>query len=46
MRIRVAYGREGLWIDLPDAAEVTVLEPRAVPGLPAEPAAIRHALRS
>ncbi len=43
MRIRLAYGREGLWVDLPE--EVTVLEPHVVPGLPDEPAAIQHALR-
>jgi len=43
MRIRLAYGREGLWVDLPE--EVTVLEPHVVPGLADEPAAIQHALR-
>jgi len=46
MRVKLAYGREGLWIDLPDDAPVTVIEPRFVPGLPDEPAAVRQALRS
>ncbi len=45
MRIRLAYGRVGLWVELPDEAAVTILEPRAVPGLPDEPTAIQHALR-
>ena len=45
MRIKLAYGKEGLWVNLPDGAKVTVLEPRFVPGLPDEPAAIRAALR-
>jgi len=44
MRIKLAYGKEGLWVNLPDGARVTVLEPRFVPGLPDEPAAIRAAL--
>jgi len=43
VRIRLAYGREGMWVDLP--AAVTVLEPQVVPDLPDEPAALRHALR-
>jgi len=45
MQIKLAYGKEGLWVNLPDGAKVTVLEPRFVPGLPDEPAAIRAALR-
>lgn len=45
MRIKLAYGKDGLWIDLPDGAKVTVLEPRFVPGLSDEAAAIRAALR-
>ncbi len=44
MRVKLAYGREGLWIDLPDR-NVTVVEPRFVPGLPDERAAIAGALR-
>ena len=44
MRVKLAYGREGLWIDLPDQ-NVTVVEPRFVAGLPDEEAAIVRALR-
>jgi nickel-dependent lactate racemase len=46
MRIHLAYGRSGLWVELPDNAAVTVIEPRFVPGLADESAAIRAALRS
>jgi len=46
MRIQLAYGRDGLWVDLPDGAPVTVVEPRFVPGLPDERAALVRALRS
>lgn len=41
--IRLAYGREGLQISLPD--EVDVIEPRFVEGLPDERAALLDALR-
>jgi len=44
MRVKLAYGREGLWVDLPDR-NVTVVEPRFVEGLPDEEAAIIQALR-
>lgn len=44
MRIRLAYGVDGLWIDLPEALNVTVLEPRFVPALPEPEAALRAAL--
>lgn len=43
MRVKLAYGREGLWIDVPDTA--TVIEPLFVPGLDDEAGAIREALR-
>jgi len=48
MRIKLAFGREGLWIDLPDRANTTVIEPRFVPGLTKEEEkqAIQAALRS
>ena len=46
MRIKLAYGRDGLWVDLPDDASITVVEPRFVPGLPDERAAILQALRA
>ncbi len=44
MRVKLAYGREGLWVDLPDD-RVTVIEPKFVPGLPDETSALRAALR-
>lgn len=46
MRLQLAYGRSGLWIELPDEAPVTVIEPQYVPGLPDERAAIVAALQS
>jgi nickel-dependent lactate racemase len=45
MRIRLAFGRSGLWINLPDDAPVTVIEPCPVAGLGDEQAAIAAALR-
>lgn len=44
--IHLAYGKQGLAISLPDDAPVTVIEPRFVPGLPDEQAAVRDALRA
>jgi nickel-dependent lactate racemase len=44
MRVKLAYGRDGLWVDLPDH-NVSVVEPRRVPGVPEEREAIRSALR-
>ena len=44
MRVKLAYGREGLWVDLPDR-NVTVVDPRFVEGLPDEEAAVIQALR-
>jgi len=46
MSVRLAYGRRGLDVPLPDAAQATVLEPRYVPDLPDEDAAMRAALRA
>jgi len=46
MRVKLAYGRTGLWTDLPDDAPLTIIEPRTVPGLPDESAAIVSALRA
>ncbi len=46
MRVKLAYGRTGLEVALPDDVPVTVIEPRFVPGLPDERAAILAALRS
>ena len=45
MRIELAYGRDGLVVDLP-ADRTTVVEPRFVPGLPDEAEALRGALRN
>ena len=44
LRVRLAYGRQGLDIEVPERAEV--LEPRYVPGVPDEAAVIRAALRN
>jgi nickel-dependent lactate racemase len=46
MRVKLAYGKTGLEIDLPDAWDVTVVEPRFVPALPDPAAALAAALRS
>jgi nickel-dependent lactate racemase len=46
MRIKLAYGKTGLEIDLPDALNVTVIEPQFAPGLPDPRAALQHALRA
>ena len=44
--LRLAYGRHGLTIALPDDAPLTVVEPRFAPGLADERAAILAALRA
>lgn len=44
MRIKLAYGRAGLWVDLPEKSELTIIEPQYVPGLADEPRALRAAL--
>jgi lactate racemase len=44
-RVVLQYGRTGLELDLP-AENVTVVEPRFVPGLPDEAAAFRAAVRA
>lgn len=43
MRVKLAYGRNGLSIEVPESAEVVTS--RFVPGLPDEQAALLHALR-
>ena len=45
MKVQIAYGREGLWVDLP-ADNVTVVAPSYLPGLPDEQGALREALRN
>ncbi len=46
MHIRLAYGKTGLVIELPDDQPVTVVEPQFVPGLPDPREALRQALRT
>ena len=46
MRIKLAYGRNGLNIELPDRLNAAVLEPSYVKGLPDPVSAVRDALRS
>jgi nickel-dependent lactate racemase len=43
MRVHLAYGRSGLWLELPDDA--SVIEPAFVAGLPDEQTAITGSLR-
>jgi nickel-dependent lactate racemase len=45
MKTKLAYGKTGLEIDLPDDARVTVVEPKYVDGLPDQVGAVRDALR-
>ena len=45
MRIKLAYGKNGLWIDLSDKWNVTVVAPTYVPGLPDPAASLSGALR-
>jgi len=45
MKIKLAYGKTGLEITLPDEANVTVVEPKYVEGLPDQAGAVRDALR-
>ncbi|NLE45563.1 MAG: nickel-dependent lactate racemase [Chloroflexi bacterium] len=44
MRVKLAYGKEGLWVELPDD-NVTVVEPRYVEAIPDERSALTNALR-
>ena len=46
MKIKLAYGKHGLFIDLPDDLSVTLVEPVFVPGVPDPAASLRQALRS
>ena len=46
MQIHLAYGKEGLDLELPDTLNVTVIEPRFVEGLADEAGALRDALRA
>jgi hypothetical protein len=44
VKIKLAYGREGLEIDLPDGLNVDVVRPEHMDGLPDQKAAIEDAL--
>ncbi len=44
MKVKLAYGKEGLEVNLPDR-NVTILEPHYVLGLPDEAGALREAMR-
>ncbi|MBN1934644.1 MAG: nickel-dependent lactate racemase [Anaerolineae bacterium] len=45
MNVHLAYGKNGLDVNLPSNAQITVIEPHFVPGLPDEIGAMREALR-
>jgi nickel-dependent lactate racemase len=44
MKITLAYGKTGLTVELPEGLDITVVEPKYVPGLPDEAAALAAAL--
>jgi len=46
MRMKLAYGKTGLPLELDDALDVTVVEPMFVPALPDPAAAVRAALEA
>ena len=46
MRIKLAYGKNGLNLELPDRLNAAVLEPTYVKGLPDPVSAVREALRN
>src|SRR5512138_731160 len=46
MRIKLAYGKTGLPLELDDSLDVTVVEPSFVPALPDPAAAVRAALEA
>ncbi|MFO7732668.1 MAG: lactate racemase domain-containing protein, partial [Candidatus Aminicenantes bacterium] len=45
MRLKLAYGKDGLPLELDDSLNVTVVEPAFVPALPDASAAVREALK-
>ncbi|MFW6082460.1 MAG: nickel-dependent lactate racemase [Chloroflexota bacterium] len=45
MKVKLDYGKTGLWITLPDEAHVTVVKPTPVPVLPDAAAALTQGLR-
>jgi nickel-dependent lactate racemase len=46
MQVRLAYGKTGLDVNLPDAWNVTIIEPKYIPGLPEPRRAVIEALRT
>ena len=46
MRIKMAYGHDGKWINLPWDEKITIIEPEFTPGEINERAAIRNALNA
>jgi nickel-dependent lactate racemase len=46
MKVKLAYGKTGLNLSLPDDANVTLVEPEFVPALPDPEVALREALRA
>lgn len=46
MRIKLDYGKEGLWVNLPNNADITVIKPKFISGLLDEKESIRKALRN
>jgi lactate racemase len=46
MRIKLAYGKQGLMLDLPETWKVDVVEPRFTPGVPDPAQALTKALRA
>jgi len=45
MKVRLAYGKTGLDIDLPQQANVTLIEPQFLQGLPDQGGAVQRSLR-
>jgi nickel-dependent lactate racemase len=45
MQIRLAYGKTGIALELPDERGITILEPDYVPGLPDPQSSLREALQ-
>lgn len=46
MRIKLDYGKEDLWVNLPNNADITVVKPKFVSGLLDEKEAIIKSLRN
>ena len=46
MQIELAYGKSGLRLELPEAWNISVIEPKYLPGLPDPEAALQQALRA